>query len=116
VTPQQAAATSLVLDEVLGERRRQDDKWGEQNHRNGTGPDVALLNYPEQLTYQQLADQMRAFVNLLAEHRMSLYAPILLEEVFEALAEDDDERLRRELVQVAAVAVQWVEAIDRRRS
>lgn len=39
---------------------------------------------------------------------------ILDEEVAEALAETDPERLRAELVQVAAVAVQWIEALDRR--
>ncbi len=39
---------------------------------------------------------------------------ILLEEVHEALAEDDPTRLRAELLQVAAVAVCWVEAIEQR--
>ncbi|HYF53037.1 MAG TPA: hypothetical protein VEA41_02135 [Salinarimonas sp.] len=42
------------------------------------------------------------------------YSQILAEEVAEALAESDPMLLRAELVQVAAVAVQWVEAIDRR--
>ena len=36
------------------------------------------------------------------------------EEVFEAFAEDDPKLLRAELVQVAAVALQWADAIDRR--
>jgi hypothetical protein len=39
---------------------------------------------------------------------------ILREEVAEAFAESDPAKLRAELVQVAAVAVNWVEAIDRR--
>ena len=39
---------------------------------------------------------------------------ILLEEVYEAFAEEDPIKLRSELVQVAAVAVQWIAAIDRR--
>ncbi|MGH3467454.1 MAG: hypothetical protein ACRDQF_06970 [Thermocrispum sp.] len=39
---------------------------------------------------------------------------ILLEEVAEALAEDDPARLRRELVQVVAVGAQWLQAIDNR--
>ena len=29
--------TSAVLAEVAAERRRQDDRWGEQNHPDGTG-------------------------------------------------------------------------------
>jgi hypothetical protein len=39
---------------------------------------------------------------------------ILLEEVFEAAGEEDISRLRTELVQVAAVAVAWIEDIDSR--
>jgi hypothetical protein len=74
VSPEDAT-TMRVLDEVQDERRRQDAKWGEQNHPDGT---------------------------------------IALEEVFEALVETDPAKLRDELLQVAAVAVAWVEAIDRR--
>jgi hypothetical protein len=29
--------TDRVLQEVLAERVRQDDQWGEQNHLDGTG-------------------------------------------------------------------------------
>ncbi len=39
---------------------------------------------------------------------------ILMEEVCEAAAEDDHVTLRAELVQVAAVALSWVEDIDRK--
>ncbi|MEY9934267.1 hypothetical protein ABH926_008932 [Catenulispora sp. GP43] len=39
---------------------------------------------------------------------------MLLEEVYEALAEVDPAALRAELVQVAAVAAAWVEDIDSR--
>lgn len=39
---------------------------------------------------------------------------ILQEEVAEAFAELDPAPLREELIQVAAVAVAWIEAIDRR--
>ena len=39
---------------------------------------------------------------------------VLLEEVLEALEEDDEARLREELIQVAAVAVRWAGAIDER--
>jgi malonyl CoA-acyl carrier protein transacylase len=41
---------------------------------------------------------------------------ILTEEHYEAMAEEDPTRLREELIQVAAVAVAWVEAIDRRHA
>lgn len=83
--------TSLsVLVEVLHERGRQKEKWGEQNNSDFE------------------------------------WTSILSEEVGEAAKEVNDlnftsvadpaaeERLRAELVQVAAVAVAWVECIDRR--
>ena len=41
-------------------------------------------------------------------------ADILAEEVAEVYAESDPDRLRAELIQVAAVCVQWIEAIDGR--
>lgn len=42
---------------------------------------------------------------------------ILIEEVAEAMAElDDPEKLRAELMQVAAVCVDWIEMIDRRKA
>lgn len=80
-----AVALSPVLAEVAGERARQDAKWGEQNHND--------------------------FV----------YGAILMEEVGEAMQaalwtrfEGKDGDVRAELVQVAAVAVAFIECIDRR--
>lgn len=99
-----------VLHEVHDERLRQDEKWGEQNHPDGTGPDVVLLGNP----MAELANLMRTATNNAADDGRLTWAHILLEEVFEALAEEDPARLRTELIQVAAVATAHVEAIDRR--
>lgn len=44
------------------------------------------------------------------------WAHILVEEVAEALGAPTEVDLREELVQVAAVAIQWVRCIDRRQS
>jgi hypothetical protein len=93
-----------VLGEVEQERARQDLKWGEQNHPNGTGAD-----------YEELADAARAQCDSAARLGAVTWRHILLEEVCEASAEEDDDNLREELIQVAAVCVAWVEAIDRRR-
>jgi hypothetical protein len=41
---------------------------------------------------------------------------IFLEEVFEALAEEDEERIRHELIQATAVAVHWLENLEERRN
>jgi hypothetical protein len=95
-----------VLGEVLQERVDQEAKWGEQNHPDGTG---ALYRV-------RASELQRRYTELGFERGEGTWTLILLEEVAEALAESDEARLREELVQVAAVAVSWVEAIDRRRS
>lgn len=94
-----------VVEEVLRERHAQDVKWGEQNHPDGTGPQ-----------YAGHADGARSECD--REHRAGrgTWRHILQEEVWEALAEEDPAKLRAELLQVAAVAAAWVEAIDRRES
>jgi hypothetical protein len=100
-----------VLAEVAEERVRQDARWGEQNHPDGTGPGALLFG----IGFDQWAHAVRQAVDRAARAHRSEWASILLEEVFEALAEGDPVRLRVELVQVAAVAVSWAEAIDRRQ-
>ena len=49
-----------------------------------------------------------------AEGSASYWVGILMEEVGEAMQAQSASALRAELIQVAAVAVSWVEAIDRR--
>lgn len=96
--------TAGVLNEVLNERARQEEKWGEQNHIDGT--DVERFG--------PTATGQKAQVDAAARRGTLTYLQILLEEVYEAAAEVDPGKLRAELVQVAAVAVAWVECIDRR--
>lgn len=92
-----------VSHEILEERKRQQTKRGEQNHSNGTGgPDAetaARLG-------KTLCDQAEKLGKVCWRH-------ILNEEVLEAFAETDPQKLRNELIQVAAVAQQWIECIDR---
>jgi len=101
-----------VLEEVLNERMRQEEKWGEQNHPDGTGPGVELDNR-HGLYMDELANVHKNNTDLAAKYGDLTYKDIFLEEVFEALAEEDKEKLREELVQTAAVAVAWIEKIDR---
>ena len=93
-----------VSVEVVAERIAQHKKWGVQNHPDGTGSD----------TQKAAADRAR----MTCEHNnrtgQVTWADILREEFHEALAESDPVLLRAELIQVAAVAAAWVEAIDRR--
>lgn len=100
-------ALEVVLQDVGAERERQREKWGDdstKDHKDGTG----------HWQYEQDALRAKAATDFHAEHGGLTWRHILAEEVAEAFAESDPELLRAELVQVAAVAVKWVEAIDRR--
>lgn len=96
--------TTAVLNDIFTERERQQEKWGEQNHPDGTGEGW----YVEKATYARWDAEWAV-----ANGNLS-WLLILREEFYEAMAESDPTRLREELIQVAAVAVAWVEAIDRR--
>jgi len=111
-----------VLHDVVQERRRQDERWGKLAQRADV-PDFPDTSHvaPDQL-------EAEAGVNLsFARHSAERHCKetgretccwfhVLWEEVEEAFAEKDPKRLREELVQVAAVAVCWIEALDRRVS
>ena len=96
----------LICAEIARERWLQDEKWGEQNHPDGTGgaffKNLCVMAKKE---YEDAADAERITWN-----------NILTEEFYEALAESDGELLREELIQCAAVCVAWIECIDRRES
>ncbi|MCG8926677.1 hypothetical protein [Lentzea sp. CC55] len=95
--------TNNALSLVRAERNAQDAQWGTQDHPDGTGP---AFN-------SALGDARR---NMAEAQRFGVlsWRDILLEEVFEALCEQDAERLGEELTQLAAVAVAWREALHRR--
>lgn len=100
-----------VLAEVETERARQDSRWGEQNHCDGTGPDEQILpGWPA----LELATAARTACELQAQMGIVTWRDIFGEEVCEALAESDPVKLRAELVQAVAVGVAWIQAIDRR--
>lgn len=96
--------TWAVLTDVAAERARQDAKWGEQNHPDNTGGPAE----------GRAAIGARFACELAAKEGTLTWRHILREEVAEAFAETDPMKLRAELVQVAAVACAWIEAIDRR--
>jgi len=93
-----------VVKDIREERNRQDEKWGEQNHEDGTGGDEA----------RKLSNQIRDWCDFSHLQGVGTWVSILAEELMEAYAETDPDRLRKELVEVAAVAVAWIECIDRR--
>lgn len=89
------------------ERKRQDAKWGEQNWPDGTGvhgefEDMAVKGV------QLINDRLQASGDITWRH-------ILREELVEAYAETDSDRLEEELIQCAAVIVNWLESRERQR-
>lgn len=80
--------TLKVLHEVADERVRQDARWGEQNHLDFVW--TAILG-------EEVGEVNEA----------------ILEGTF---GDAPMRHVRDELVQVAAVAVAWIEAIDRRHT
>lgn len=92
-----------VLDAVHREREVQHEKWGQQDHPDGTGGYAAEIR----------ARIMRRDCDQAFANGRGTFRHILDEEVAEALAETDPEKLKAELIQVAAVAVAWVEKLIR---
>ena len=109
----------MVLLEVLTERVRQDQKHGVQDLPDGTGaysvtPDgVRREDTLAEVRRGRAQEAQDACDRAFTEGRAT-FRHVLEEEVREAFAEDEPAKLRAELVQVAAVAVKWIEAIGRR--
>lgn len=99
-----------VFVDLSKERLRQDEKHG---------PVDDVLGIPDGTSRDQFRERS-AWASDACENAMArgylTWRHILLEEVYEALVEEDPERLRRELIQVAAVAVRWVEVLDERKA
>lgn len=112
-----------VLAEVADERARQDAKWGVQSH-----PDVdvmiARLNgagaarHAARFYGIPTAAAAQAETDAAARSGQVSWAHIAVEELaelIEAAALGDAAATRTEALQLAAVLVQWVQAMDRRR-
>ncbi len=90
-----------ILDEVSEECAQQ----GEQDYPDGTGHSF----------WAESSDGVKVTTDQARRLGVCTFRHILYEEVMEAFAESDEDLLRAELVQVAAVAAQWISAIDRRK-
>lgn len=101
--PTATAETRQALKDTAAERVRQVRKWGVQTRPDGTGPQ-----------YLAMAEAAKARTDARADDGTLEWLDILMEEVAEAAAESDHPALREELIQVAAVALSWVEDIDRK--
>lgn len=102
--PSLAPLLSIFELSVVAERYRQLRKWGVQHHPDGTGSGYD----------KHFAHATRNACNVAARDGSLTWRHILAEEVYEAFAESEYEPLRNELIQVAAVALAWVEDLDSR--
>lgn len=97
-----------VLAEVSEERDRQIAKWGDGVPSGGFGWPVGLDDLGKREVAKERCERA-------AQQGRCTMRDVLEEEIAEALAErPGSARQRAELVQVAAVAVKWIEAIDAR--
>lgn len=98
-----------IWAEVFNQLERQVDKWGIQDHDDGTqeeGIDWELMAQYAKENCEEARDEGRLTWSLIID-----------EEIAEALAEaPGSDELRTELIQVAAVAIAWIENIDRRKA
>lgn len=105
-----------VLIEVGGERARQFRLHGNNlENESGTGPEVQWAAPLAGFTgagASRLEGALRIAYNKTYETSDHVtWLQILLEEFSEVAKESDPEKLRTELIQVAAVAVSWAEKI-----
>lgn len=94
-----------ILDEVYDEVARIRELFGDQSD---------LPAGTDNLIWREVADLARERCQNAAAEGSLTFQMILEEEVAEAFAEPEPVKLREELLQVAAVCVQWVHAIDLR--
>ena len=86
--------TSEILDEVLSERRHQDNKWGYPQ------PAMRIPLHAYAILAEEVGEAAKALVEMYAAHANSASIRTWRAE------------LRAELVQVAAVAMAWIEHLD----
>lgn len=101
--PKVSRSLARVLSDVAAERAAQDAMWGVQDFPDGSGT-----------AFEPRAARAKDDGRAAWSAGELTWRHVLVEEVYEALAEPAPDRLRAELIQVAAVAVKWVQALDRR--
>lgn len=104
-----AVWTDGIVDEVWSERLRQIEKRGLQERASGTDANQWV---PFEAAAKAMHDLKEAHPD--GPHGPITWVDILKEEVYEAFAEEDPDKLRVELIQVMAVAASWIQDLDRR--
>jgi hypothetical protein len=106
-----------VLVEVLAERRRQVQQYGfNDDLETGMGPDVCwLLPYTADSAAEIEARLRIDYEDFEEDTGKPTWAHLLREELAEAICEPDAEKREAEWLQVAALAVSFVESSRRAR-
>lgn len=111
-----AAHQTIVLSDVARERSRGDalhGALGEPPPEGRPGADT-YVDGTGGVAFEWAREAIRLREQRESNNGRGKWAYVLLEEVFEALAETDPKLLRKELIQAASVCCKWAEAIDRR--
>ncbi len=95
-----------VLMQIAEERRKQDEKFGEQNH--------PMVIEGMEDTYAKFARIYKDSCDDATRRKRLTWRHIMEEEFWEAMAEKEYETRRQELVQLAAVVVAAIESEDRK--
>lgn len=111
--------TQSVLDLVSEERKRQEAMYPENDSLlDGTGPNVRWLEVDDPGIYTKGAEEielaLRCGYERHEETSRVTWMHLVREEVAEVFVEDDPSRLKEELIQLAALAVSWVERLNAR--
>lgn len=120
LTDRHECQTVGVLADVAEERAQQFARYGtNEDVPDGTGPEVEwipLLTQNDTLDFDATSIEVdfRADYEQVDAAGQLTFMHLVREEIAEAFAESDPQRLREELIQVAALAVSWVEKIDAR--
>jgi hypothetical protein len=103
-----------ILDELIKERRRQDARFPDQHLPNGTPEFAGRMGL---VKARDAAQRTRDWAQKVCKGKAArgevTWWDVLREEFYEVGAETDPARIREELIQVAAVAIRWIEDIDR---
>lgn len=100
------------IEKVIAERKRQNEKWGVQNHPSIDG--FAWLNEDLPDHYGILSkEDAKTQCDHRFKNNQGTWVDILLEEVSDVIHAPTPELMKEELIQVLAVGFSWLESIDR---
>ena len=103
-----------IINEIIQERKRQDEKWGEQNHPF-TDPILKGRESMRLCEEYEIPTEGRAkqLTNINSRRGSVTWGHIIVEELSEAISAQDSIKIREELVQLAAVCIAAIESLER---